>query len=106
MCRGQNLLNLCELWKNDIFIVMTSSGGACAVDSERRLDPGEQRPELPAAEDSFWTDSLLLHPADLPLHLREQKDGHHRQGVELVFVTFCLAKRVSPLLCNCTEPDC
>ncbi len=64
---------------------MFSSGGAGAVDRERWPDPGEQRPNLPAAEDSFWTDSLLLHPADLPLHLREQKDGHHRQGVELVY---------------------
>lgn len=51
------------------------------MDGERRPDPGEQRPDLPAAEDSFRTDPLLLHPADLPIHLREQKDGHNRQGV-------------------------
>lgn len=55
------------------------------MDGERRPDPGEQRPDLPAAEDSFRTDPLLLHPADLPIHLREQKDGHNRQGVELVY---------------------
>lgn len=77
------LLLFCELWMNRF--MFTSSGGAGAVDTERRPDPGEQRPELPAAEDSFWTDPLLPHPADLPLHLREQKDGHHRQGVELVY---------------------
>lgn len=62
-----------------------SSGGAGAVDRERRTDPGEQRPDLPAAEDSFRTDSLFLHPADLSFHLREQKDGHHRQGVDLFY---------------------
>ena len=78
------LLLFCELWKNSVYVIFTSSGGAGAVDTECRPDPGEQRPELPAAEDSFWTDPLLPHPADLPLHLREQKDGHHRQGVELV----------------------
>ena len=74
-----------KLWKNNIYVMFTSSGGAGAVDTECRPDPGEQRPELPAAEDSFWTDPLLPHPADLPLHLWEQKDGHHRQGVELVY---------------------
>lgn len=77
---------LCKTQQGDEFVVlvsflMFSPGGAGAVDGERRPDPGEQRPDLPAAEDSFWTDSLLPHPADLPLHLREQKDGHHRQGV-------------------------
>ena len=48
---------------------MIYSGGAGAVDRECRPDPGEQRPELSAAEDSFWTDPLLLHPADIPIHL-------------------------------------
>jgi len=56
------------------------SGRSGAVDGERRPDPGEQRPDLPPAEDSVWTDSLLPHPADLPLHLGEQKDGHHCPG--------------------------
>lgn len=48
---------------------MIFSGGASSLDSECWLDPGEQRPELPAAEDSIWTDSFFPHPADLPLHL-------------------------------------
>lgn len=50
------------------------------MDGERRPDPGEPGPGLPAAEDAFWTDPVLLHPADLPLHVREQKDGHHSPG--------------------------
>lgn len=78
-----NVLHLREQWKKEIFILLIFPGGAGAVDPECRPDPGEQRPKLPAAEDSFWTDSLLLYPADFPLHLREQKDGHHRQGVLL-----------------------
>lgn len=91
----ESLSIVVKMWKFVVFyssvsyewtaFIFTSSGGAGAVDTERRPDPGEQRPELPAAEDSFWTDPLLPHPADLPLHLREQKDGHHRQGVELVY---------------------
>lgn len=50
-------------------ICVFSSGGTGAVDRKRRPDSGEQRPDLPAAEDSFRTDSVLPHPADLPLHL-------------------------------------
>lgn len=69
-------------WGQLKMFFIRSSGGAGALDAERRSHPGEQRPGLPAAEDSLGTDSLLPHPADLPLHLREQKDGHHRQGVE------------------------
>lgn len=64
------------------------SGGAGAVDGERRLDPGQQRLDLPAAEDSVRTDSLLPHPADLSLHVWEQKDGHHRQGVDRRWSSF------------------
>lgn len=48
---------------------LLSAGGAGAMDRERGPHPGQQRPELPAAQDSFWTDPLLLHPANLPLHL-------------------------------------
>lgn len=52
-----------------IFPFLIYSGRAGAVDSECWLDPGKQRPELPAAEDSIWTDTLLLHPSNLPLHI-------------------------------------
>ena len=66
------------------------SGGAGPVDGERRPDPGQQRPGLAAAEDSVRTDPLLLHPADLPLHLGEQKDGHHPQGVDrMYYIIMC-----------------
>lgn len=53
----------------NVVTLLVSTGGAGSLDSECRPDPGEQRPELAAAEDSFWTDSLLLHPANLSLHL-------------------------------------
>lgn len=62
-------------------LCVCSLGGAGAVDGECRPDPGEQRSDLSSAEDSLRTDPLLPHPADLPLHLREQKDGHHSPGV-------------------------
>lgn len=64
------------------------SGRSGSLDGERRPDPGQQRPDLPAAEDSVRTDPLLQHPADLSLHLREQEDGHHRQGVDLTAVSW------------------
>lgn len=43
-------------------------------------DPGEQRPELTTAEGWSRPDPDVLHPAGLPLHLREQAHGHHRPG--------------------------
>lgn len=53
------------------------------MDGERGADPGQPGPDLSAAEDSIGSDPLLPHPADLPLHLGEQTDGHHRAGGNL-----------------------
>lgn len=50
------------------------------MDRECRPDPCEQRPELITTEDSSRPDPDVLHPAGLPLHLREQAHGHHRPG--------------------------
>lgn len=50
------------------------------MDRERRPDAGQQRPGLRAAEDPQRPDPDLLHPADVPLHVREQADGGHRPG--------------------------
>ena len=69
-----------------VCVLCSSSGGAGAVDGERRADSGEQGPDLPAAEDPSRTGPNLLHPADLPLHLREQEDGHHHQGMDVVTI--------------------
>lgn len=55
-------------------------GGPGAVDRERGLDAGGQRPVLHAAEDTGRPHPELHHPADLPLHLREQTHGNHRPG--------------------------
>lgn len=66
-CLGVKIIYIC--FSKNIFICMIFSGGASSLDSECWLDPGEQRPELPAAEDAIWTDSFFPHPADLPLHL-------------------------------------
>lgn len=52
-------------------------GVAGAVDWERRFDAGGKRPVLHAAADPYWPNPELHHPADIPLHLREQADGHH-----------------------------
>lgn len=76
------------------------SGGAGPVDRERRPDSGQQRPDLPPAEDSIWTDPLLSHPADLPLHLREQKDGHHCPGENLVVCVSPSVDKERRLLCR------
>ena len=59
---------------------MWPPGGAGALDGQRGADPGEPGPGLPAAPDPLRADPHLPHPADLPLHLGEQEDGHHRQG--------------------------
>lgn len=55
-------------------------GVAGAVDRECGADAGGQRPVLHATTDPYWPDPELHHPADIPLHLREQEDGHHRAG--------------------------
>lgn len=44
-------------------------GGLGAVDGERGVDTGGQRPVLCAAEDTGWPHPELHHPPDLPLHL-------------------------------------
>lgn len=56
------------------------SGGPGAMDRERGFDSGGQRPVLSAAEEPRGAHPQLHHPADLPLHLREQAHGHHRAG--------------------------
>lgn len=56
------------------------SGGPGAVDRERGPDPGGQRPVLSTAQEPRGAHPQLHHPADLPLHLREQAHGHHRAG--------------------------
>lgn len=60
--------------------VLLLSGGPGAVDRERGFDSGGQRPVLSAAEEPGGAHPQLHHPADLPLHLREQAHGHHRAG--------------------------
>lgn len=55
-------------------------GVAGAVDRECRADAGGQRPVLHATTDPYWPDTELHYPADIPLHLWEQEDGHHRAG--------------------------
>jgi hypothetical protein len=66
-------------------VCLTSSpvfclGGSGAVDGKCGLNPGGARPVLHAAEDPWWPDPEFHHPADLPLHLREQAYGCHRAG--------------------------
>ena len=60
-------------------------GGPGAVDRERGLDAGGPRPVFHAAEDPWRPDPELHHLAALPLYLRKQAHGHHREG-ELSFV--------------------
>lgn len=60
--------------------VPSLSGGPGAVDRERGLDAGGQRPVLHAAEDTGWPHPELHHPPDLPLHLWEQTHGNNRPG--------------------------
>lgn len=55
-------------------------GGPGPVDRKCGIDPGGPRPVLHAAEDPWRPDLESHHPAGFPLHLREQEDGHHREG--------------------------
>lgn len=55
-------------------------GVAGAVDRECRADAGGQRPVLHATTDPYWPNLELHYPADIPLHLWEQEDGHHSAG--------------------------
>ena len=51
------------------------------MDRECRTHSGQQGPCFHAAEDPQWPGLELLHPTDVPLHLREQADGHHCQSM-------------------------
>lgn len=63
-------------------------GVAGAVDWECWAYPGGQRPVLHATTDTYWPNPELYHPADIPLHLWEQKDGHHSTGEGVTRVIF------------------
>lgn len=67
-------------------------GGSGALDWECGFDSGEQRPDVPPAEDPSRTHLDLLHPPDLPLHLWEQAHGHYCQGAcHITSVRVCLS---------------
>lgn len=65
-------------------------GGSGALDWECGFDSGEQRPDVPPTEDPSRTHLDLLHPSDLPLHLREQAHGHHCQGTSHYNTKVCV----------------
>lgn len=54
-----------------------SIGVAGAVDWKCWSDTGRERPVFYAATDPYWPNPELHHPADIPLHLWKQEDGHH-----------------------------
>lgn len=62
---------------------MVLVGVAGAVDWECWSDTGGKRSVLHAAADPYWTNTELHHPADIPLHLWEQEDGHHSASESL-----------------------
>lgn len=68
-------------------LTVVSSGCAGAVDRECWAHSDQQRPHVHAAEDAWWPGPDLLHPADVPLHFREQADGHHRQGTSAAYLS-------------------
>lgn len=55
-------------------------GVAGAVDRECWADPGGEGPVLHATTDPYWPNPELHYPADIPLHLWEQENGHHSAG--------------------------
>lgn len=65
-------------------------GGPGPVDRKCGIDPGGPRPVLHAAEDPWRPDLESHHPAGFPLHLREQADGHHREGEWSPPLSLCL----------------
>ena len=81
------LLGLCTGTPACVSDLWSSSrlGGPGAVDRKCGLDAGGPRPVFHAAEDPWRPDPELHHLAALPLYLRKQTHGHHREG-ELSFV--------------------
>lgn len=61
-------------------MIMCCVGVPGALDRECWFDSCQQRSDIPPVKDPSWTHPDILHPPDLPLYLREQAHGHHRQG--------------------------
>jgi hypothetical protein len=63
-------------------LVYHVTGGFGKVDRGSWFSSGETRSDQYAAAHTSWGDTFIHYYAGLPIHIRDQTNGHHTEGMD------------------------